>query len=110
MHCKETASAVQRGCWPSEPDAPGLLAVPDRRGSAEFGVRFAIQEGVDSRKGWSEKLDALIESVDGMCREAERTGTYAREALSRRPFYPDRRRNSRIPPLGEAEHDNSEAA
>jgi hypothetical protein len=51
---------------------------------------------VDSRKGASDDFDALIQRVDEMCREAERTGSYARQSLSRKPFYPDRRRNPRF--------------
>jgi hypothetical protein len=52
---------------------------------------------VERRQRHSEDLDALLERADEVCREAERTDAYAREGMSRRPFYPDRRRNPRLP-------------
>jgi hypothetical protein len=89
MHCKETVSAIQRANF-----RPAVCDIP----------------GVDSRKGPLEDFDTLIQRIDEMCREAERTRSYARALLSRRPFYPDRRRRLRMPDFASGTDNNSNEA
>jgi hypothetical protein len=84
--------------------------MPPWGGSTKSGVPFAISVIVERYKGQSEDLDALLERADEVCREAERTDVYAREGMSRRPFYPDRRRMPRFPEPQGSDGDNNAGA
>jgi hypothetical protein len=76
-----------------------------------IGTSLAIAIDVERWKGSSEEIDSLIERFDDMRRESERTRSYVSERLSSRPFWPDRRRNPRVPePANSGEGSSNEAA
>jgi hypothetical protein len=65
---------------------------------------------VERWKWSSEEIDSLIERFDDMRREAERTRSYVNQRLSRRPFWPDRRRNPRSAEPDTGDDNSNEAA
>lgn len=57
----------------------------------------------------SDRIRALIEEVDRVRRESERVTSHVERTL-KRPFWPERRRSSRMPPPAEQPDRNGEAA
>ena len=53
---------------------------------------------------WSERIRDLIEEVDRVRRESERTRGHAERAM-KEPFWPERRREPRFPISDKAPHD-----
>jgi len=53
----------------------------------------------------SERIRALIDEVDRIRRESERLTNHAERAM-KRPFWPERRRSVRVPPLDQLESDS----
>jgi hypothetical protein len=73
-----------------KPSAPGSLG-DSARGLPDLSAELM------SKRADEQRARDLIEQIDVCLRDAERLRNYVENRRVNRPFWPDRRRNSRVP-------------
>jgi hypothetical protein len=65
------------------------------RRESRAGVGFASIAGMAAKPEDRRRLNKVLKDADSACRESERIRGYAEDVLRRRPFWPERRHDSR---------------
>jgi len=73
------------------------------------GVGFASIVSMAAKPPDRRRLNKVLKDADSACRESERIRGYAEDVLRRRPFWPERRHDSRHEPPPQRDDPESHA-